>query len=198
MLYHALHVHSGIELNIASPAGGHCPIDPSSLKSSEHEEEVQAFLADECAMKWIKCTDRLGKFDLGRFQAVIFVGGPGTMRDFGEREVSETVKKIWNQGGVVAAIGHGAAALVAVRDERGESWLKGKKVTSNTTEEDQDMRLEKILPFSIEKKLKEVGANFKKANKFATNVIEDGRLITAQNRNSTREWIRAIETKLQK
>ena len=115
-----------------------------------------------------------------------------------EQEVSETVKKIWNQGGVVAAIGHGAAALVAVRDERGESWLKGKKVTSNTTEEDQDMRLEKVLPFSIEKKLKEVGANFKKVNKFATNVIEDGRLITAQNRNSTREWIRAIETKLQK
>ncbi|PJF18112.1 DJ-1/PfpI family protein [Paramicrosporidium saccamoebae] len=188
----------GLEVNLASPSGGECTIDPSSLKASEHEEEVQAFLADPCAMQWTKCTDRMGAFDLGRFQAVVFVGGPGAMFDFAGRRVAQVVKDIWGRGGMVATIGHGAAALLSLWDEQGEPWIKNKKVTANTLEEDHDMRLEKMLPFSIQKRLEEVGAHFKKTEKFANNVVVDGRLVTAQNRNSTRDWLQQIDSLLQK
>lgn len=198
LAYHAFHVHYGLEFNIASPAGGECFIDPFSLKAGEHEEEVQAFLADACAMQWIKCTDRLGSFDLDRFQAVLFIGGPGAMLDFPScKGAAHVANTIWERGGVVATIGHGSAALLSLSGEKGLG-LRGKRVTGNTREEDEEMRLEKMLPFSVEKKLAEAGAKFRRGSKFSINVVEDGRLITAQNRNSTRDWIRAIERKLKK
>lgn len=194
LAYHHLHNTQGLEINLASPAGGPCVLDPASLKASEHEEEVQAFLANECAMNWLKCTDRLGAFDVERFQAVLFIGGAGAMMDFAAcKEAGKLAKYIANKGGVVAAIGHGAAAFLSTED-----WIRHKRVTANTFEEDRDMNLEKTLPFSIEKKLKEAGADFKKADKFSTNVVVDGPLITAQNRNSTREWIYKIEQHLHK
>lgn len=71
-------------------------------------------------------------------------------------------------------------------------------MTANTVEEDRDLQLEKTLPFSIERKLREAGVQFSKKSKFETHVVVDGRLITAQNRNSTREWLKAISGKLQK
>lgn len=199
LAYFYFHRQLGLEINLASPEGGECTIDPRSLKAAEHEEEVQAFLADQCAMQWTKCTDRLGEFDLGRFQAVIFVGGPGAMFDFPKSEgLAAVTGEIWRKGGVVAAIGHGAAALLSMKDGHGEAWVKGKKLTANTIEEDQEMRLEKMLPFSIERKLTDEGAKFKKSGKFANNVVVDERLVTGQNRNSTRDWLQQIDTLLQK
>jgi putative intracellular protease/amidase len=46
--------------------------------------------------------------------------------------------------------------------------------------------------------LEEVGAQFKKTEKFANNVVVDGKLVTAQNRNSTRDWLQQIDNLLQK
>jgi putative intracellular protease/amidase len=198
LAYHYFHKHLSLELNIASPSGGYCAIDPASLKSSEHEEEVQDFLADQCAMQWTRCTDKLGAFDMERFQAVVFVGGPGALWDYGGREVGEVVREIWKKGGVVATIGHGAAALLSWKDDEGKPCIKDKKVTANTNDEDCDMRLEKMVPFSIEKKLEDVGARFKKTEKFGNNVVVDGRLVTAQNRNSTRDWLHQIGNILKK
>jgi putative intracellular protease/amidase len=199
LAYHYFHKVGGLELNLASPSGGECYIDPRALKAAEHEEEVQAFLADQCAMQWIKCTDQLGHFDLERFQAVLFIGGPGAMFDFPRnRELREVANHIYQKGGIIAAIGHGAAALLDLKDPSGAPLIKNKQVTANTTEEDSDMHLEKDLPFSIERKLSEIGAEFKKASKFANNVVVDGRIITGQNRNSTRDWIRQIDNHLQK
>lgn len=194
LAYHHLHHSLGLEINLASPAGGVCVVDPASLKASEHEEEVQAFLANECALNWLKCTDRLGDFDVERFQAVLFIGGAGAMFDFAAcQEAGKIAQYIANKGGVTAAIGHGAAAFLTAKD-----WIRSKQVTANTFEEDRDMNLEKSLPYSIEKKLKEAGANFKKVEKFKTNVVVDGHLVTAQNRNSAREWLNVIDKHLQK
>lgn len=203
LAYHALHIHRGLEINLASPDGGPCPIDPGSLKAAEQEEEVQAFLADECARNWLKCTDRLGAFDTSRFQAVLFLGGPGAMVDYPAcKAMRQIVKTIYDDArGVVGAIGHGTAALLnmagSVEEEQFKgmetrNWLKGRIVTGNTVEEDIDMRLEKVLPFSVERRLRESGAKFKKGKKFSINVVVDERLITAQNRNSTREWLQVL------
>lgn len=265
LAYHHFHKTLGLEVNLASPSGGQCHIDPALLKASEHEEEVQAFLADKCAMQWVKCTDALGQFDLDRFQAIVFVGGPGAMFDFpSSRPLGKVTRYVWRKDGIVAAIGHGVAALLAMVDPTGDGsqdsgsssgeaggkagggrssssssgshhdhsqsdgshsshsdescssdsscdhgreggkrkgssgWLHGRKVTANTVEEDRDLQLEKTLPFSIERKLREAGVQFSKKSKFETHVVVDGRLITAQNRNSTREWLKAISGKLQK
>lgn len=200
-IYQSLHKQHGFELNLASVEGGSCQIDPASLKASEHEEEVQSFLADQCAMQWIKCSDKLGAFDLQRFQAIIFIGGPGAMFDFprGREPIQQVVKYIWeDKKGVVAAIGHGVAALIRIKGEDGGPFIKNKQVTANTREEDREMKLERDFPFNLEDELSKSGARFRKAEAFSRNVVIDGRLITGQNRNSTRDWVKQIVQHLQK
>ena len=198
-LYHTLHKVHNLELNLASPLGGICQIDPLSLKASEHEEAVQQFLADDCAMKWCQCTDKLGTFDLQRFQAVVFVGGPGAMMDFpmATEAIEETLQYVYERkGGVVAAIGHGVAALIKVRMSNGKRLIEGKSITANTKEEDREMELEDEFPFKLEEELQRNGADFRKAEAFARNVVIDHRIITGQNRNSTRDWVKQLANQL--
>lgn len=199
-IYRMLHREYGIEINLASPAGGPCQIDPMSLKASEHEEDVQQFLADECAMQWLQCTDKLGAFDMQRFQCVLFVGGPGAMMDFpmATEAIQETIRYIYEgKEGVVGAIGHGVAALIKVRTADGKRLIEGKRVTANTKEEDEEMELNEEFPFKLEDELQKSGADFKKAGAFSRNVVIDNRIITGQNRNSTRDWIKQVASHLQ-
>lgn len=195
----AIDFHGKTDLTFASPRGGHCHIDPVSMKQNEYDDIVKRFLSDHRAMEYIKNTERLESVNPERYDAVIFPGGSGVLFDLpNNRKVSDIVTSIWEKNeGCVATIGHGLAALINVKTSKNnEYWLKGKRVTCNTVEEEKDLQLDKALPFMLEHKLKEIGARFEKANKFEPKVVTDERLITAQNVNSTREWIEQIKEEL--
>lgn len=58
---------------------------------------------------------KLADLDLARYQAIVFAGGHGTMWDFStDPSVKNAIATIYEQGGVVAAVCHGPAALVGV------------------------------------------------------------------------------------
>jgi putative intracellular protease/amidase len=88
---------------------------------------------------------------------------------------------IYEQGGVVSAVCHGAAALVNIRLEDGRFRVEGQKVTSFTNEEEQDARTAHIVPLSLEDRLIDRGARFTHAGKLQRHVVTSGCLITGQN-----------------
>lgn len=193
---------SKYSVDFASPRGGPAPIDPMSCKAAERDPLAREIMSDQEAMRTIHHdTRRIRDLNPADYQAVVFVGGPGAMFDLTDCEhLHDLIEQVMlkNQG-IVAAIGHGIAALVNIRDPKNKQQplLKNKRVTCNTLEEEKEMELDKTLPFLLEKKLKEIGARFEKQDKFKSNVVVDERIITGQNRDSSRQWVEAISQNLQ-
>ena len=66
----------------------------------------------------------------------------------------------------------------------GEYLVKGKKVTSFTNEEEDQVQLSPFMPFMLETKLRENGGEFVAGSPWSQNVAEAGRVITGQNPQS--------------
>lgn len=104
------------------------------------------------------------------------------MYDFpGNPAVARVAAGIYEAGGVVAAVCHGASALVDVRLSDGCHLVAGKEVSAFTNEEEQAVGLDNVVPFLLESKLAEQGAIIRKAPKFQATVSVAGRLVTGQN-----------------
>jgi putative intracellular protease/amidase len=97
------------------------------------------------------------------------------------------IREFVDAGKVVAAVCHGPAALVNVRDEKGESWLKGKRVTGFSNAEEKEVGLDSVVPFLLENRLREAvgdGGRYEKAEGLWEGKVVvdlDGALITGQN-----------------
>jgi putative intracellular protease/amidase len=88
---------------------------------------------------------------------------------------------VYERGGVVAAVCHGPAALVNVRLSNGEYLVAGKEVSAFTDEEEVAVKLERVVPFALEKTLRARGARFVEAPNFQKMVAVSERLVTGQN-----------------
>jgi len=90
-------------------------------------------------------------------------------------------RRVYEAGGVVAAVCHGPSALVDVRLSDGSYLVAGKEVAAFTNEEEEAVGLARVVPFLLESKLAEQGAIIRKAPKFQAMVAVAGRLVTGQN-----------------
>lgn len=187
-----------MELIFATPRGGPVAADPLSMERMEKDDKLRDNLRDErdfimkmghtLPISWIKPEE---------FKLVIFPGGHAAMFDLPEHDdiacvVSEIVKK----GGFVAAIGHGVAGILNVKTERrgGDYYLKGKRVTCFTKEEERQTGYASFLPYILEERVKERGAKLDFKKPYEPNVVidEPGRLITAQNAPSIHDFVSKI------
>ncbi|RUS19185.1 putative chaperone protein HSP31 [Endogone sp. FLAS-F59071] len=101
---------------------------------------------------------------------------PGPVFDLYNDEKSHSIAaKIYEQGGVVAALCHGPAAIVNIKLSNGEYLVKGKKVTSFSNKEEEAIR--GIVTNGAE---------------WSNNVVVDGRLVTGQNPKSAASTAEAI------
>ena len=120
--------------------------------------------------------------DAKKYHAIFYVGGHGTMWDFKDdtflKRAGETV---WGTGGVVAAVCHGPAGLLELKDSNGDYIIKDKNVTGFTNAEEEAVQLTKVVPYSLEDEMKARGAKFGGADKWASNAVRDGNLVTGQN-----------------
>lgn len=148
----------GFQLTLASPAGGAAPLDPSSVEAAAKDEVSQSFLSKQAAL-W-EGTAPLASF-IGRaddFDAVFYPGGHGPMFDLATDPTSQAlIQEFAAKGKVVAAVCHGPAALVGVQGAggKGESFLKGRKVTGFSNAEEKQVGLDGAVPFSLEDRLAE-------------------------------------------
>lgn len=189
---HPWHVftEAGYEVDFASPKGGYAPMDPKSFELSDPINKE--FWHTLSVVESVVATKDLSKIDSADYAAIFFAGGHGTMWDFpGSEAVATQIAEIYRKGGVVGAVCHGPAALVGVEVD-GRPLVAGKRVAAFTNDEEDAVQLTDAMPFLLESKLKELGAEFVPAPNFQTNVVVDGRLVTGQNPASAQKAAEAI------
>lgn len=171
---------AGFRSTFASINGGKAPVAPRSVDKSD-SMNVE-FLNGPVEEGLIDNTVKLSSVDLTDVDVIFFVGGNGTMWDFPANEViGNAIIHTEKQNDIVAAVCHGPAAFVGVVDEDGKPFIEGKKVADFTNDEEEAVERKKILPFLLETRLKELGAEFIGGENFQENYVKDGKLVTGQN-----------------
>jgi putative intracellular protease/amidase len=171
---------AGYPIELASIQGGEPPAVEASIKLDDPYNKRFYERADIVAA--LRNTPRIADLRATDYQAIFFVGEAWNHVGFSAQwGVARPDSAIYEQGGVVSAVGHGSAALVNIRLEDGRFLVEGHEVTSVTNEEEQAEKTVHIVPFSLEDKLAERGGRFKKAHKMQTNVVSSGRMVTGQN-----------------
>jgi putative intracellular protease/amidase len=117
------------------------------------------------------------------YVAIYYTGGHGVIWDFPENEALQSIsRKIYEKGGVVSSVCHGAVGLMNIHLSDGSLLVQGKEVTGFSNEEEKLAELDKFVPFLTETELVSRGALYKKTDQpWASFAIEDTRLITGQN-----------------
>lgn len=184
--YYAL-ADAGVEVTLASPAGGPAPIDPGSIKPvGQNDPVVERFLADTLLQARIAATPKASEFDGAAFDAVFFPGGHGTMWDLPvDAGVTRAVERAFAASKLIASVCHGAAGLVTARRPDGHSIVKDLRVNSFTDAEETAVGLEKVVPFLLETRLRELGGRFEGTGNWQPFALRDGQLITGQNPQSS-------------
>ena len=184
--YYAL-ADAGVDVTLASPAGGPAPIDPGSVKPiGQNDPVVERFLADTALQALIAATPKASAFDGAEFDAVFFPGGHGTMWDLPVDDgVTRAVERAFAANKLIAAVCHGAAGLVTAKRPDGQSIVKDLRVNSFTDAEEVAVGLEKVVPFMLETRLRELGGRFEGTGNWQAFAIRDGQLITGQNPQSS-------------
>lgn len=188
---YAVFALNGLEVDIASPAGGAVVADRFDPKKPYNER----FLADPAAAAKLTNTLSLAKLQKASYGAVFVIGGKGAMFDL---PVNATLKTLlagtYEAGGVVGAVCHGPAALMNVPLKNGVSLLEGRAVTGFTNEEEAmfGKGWAPSFPVLLENGLRGSGARFSEAPLMLNHVVADGRLVTGQNPYSTAAAAEAV------
>ena len=142
----------------------------------------RAFLEDEKISAQLADTTKVDDVDPSAYDAVVLVGGHGTMWDFPDSAAAQkAIREIDAAGGIVSAVCHGPAALVDARRADGSLLVAGKRVAAFTNGEEEEVGLTKVVPFLVEDELMNLGAIFSKVKNWGVHTVTDGQLITGQN-----------------
>jgi putative intracellular protease/amidase len=180
--YYAFH-DAGHCVDIASIQGGAAPIDPNSRKpDGENPESAERILQDETAMTAIRETLALGDIDAGDYDGIYLPGGHGTMWDMPENEtLAKLIAAFYEAGKPVAAVCHGPAGLVGAKTRAGDPIVAGKRVNCFRDEEERNVELDGVVPFLLESRLADLGAEIEGGEPFTSYAVRDGNLVTGQN-----------------
>ncbi len=177
---------AGCKVTVGSPAGGRAPVDPQSVSGYNPPEWQDAAGA-------LAATRNMTALTFADYDAVIFPGGHGPMFDLAtNRYLAEVLPQVDAAGKVIGAVCHGPAALVSAVRPDGKPLLAGRKVTGFTNEEEAATHLAAVVPFFLETRLQDLGAEFSKSIPWASQVVVDGNLITGQNRQSCDRFTQAV------
>jgi putative intracellular protease/amidase len=172
---------AGYEIDFVSPKGGKAPVDGFNLDDAINKK----FWENTTYRNKVENTLKPSQVNAGDYVAILYAGGHGTMWDFAEnQEIAAIATKIYENKGVISAVCHGPAGLVNIKLSNGKYLVDGKKINAFTNEEEAAVKLEKVVPFSLESKLIERGARFEKSGLWQKHVTVDQRVVTGQNPQS--------------
>ncbi len=190
-------IDAGFKVTLASPAGGKPPVDPLSTLTENITESNRRFNDDAAAQAAFDHTELLTDIDPTQFEAIFYPGGHGPIWDLASNEFSgRLILDFIAAGKPVGAVCHGPAALIKAAELQ-PGFLKGKRIAGFTnTEETLALRADNV-PYKLETRLKELGADFHSATlPFTSHVETDGLLVTGQNPLSAGPTARALITLL--
>jgi putative intracellular protease/amidase len=169
---------AGYEVDLASPQGGEPPQD-----GTDRSDPVQREFLDDPEMSRKRVhTLRPGEVDPRDYAAIFYAGGHGTMWDFpDDAGLAALARDIYEEGGVVAAVCHGPAALVNVTLSDGTYLVAGKEVSAFTNKEEVAVGVSGVVPFPLQTALEARGAKHVAGPNFQPQVSVSDRLVTGQN-----------------
>ncbi len=181
-IYHGAHEH-GCATTLASPRGGDTPVDPESLKPLFMDDISRKCWDDPQFRQELQRTQSLNDVQDQQFDCVYLAGGHGSMYDFPDNEVLQSILQRQNERRqIIAAICHGVCGLLNVKLPDGEYFIKNKKLTGYSWFEETLARRKSKVPFNLEAELKQRGALYEKALiPMTSKVVVDGNLITGEN-----------------
>lgn len=186
---------AGYEIDFVSPKGGTPPVDGFDLKDPINKE----FWENKEYKNKIDHSFEPSQVNPDLYSAIFYAGGHGAMWDFADHtELADIASKVYENGGIVAAVCHGPAGLVNIKLNNGKYLVDGKKINAFTNEEEAEVKLTNVVPFLLENKLKERGAKFEKSGLWQNHVVTDQRVITGQNPQSAKSVGEAILKELNK
>lgn len=181
-----LFIDAGFSVSVVSPRGGAAPLDPGS-------EQVENKAQWQDAIKQLTATRSIDAVSAADYDAIFLPGGHGTMFDLpDDKNVQKLLSEFLRKDKVIAAVCHGPAGFVGVSTSDGKPLVAGKTVTSFTDEEEAAVGMVEEVPFQLESRLREQGANFVGAENWADHVEVDGKLVTGQNPASSRSAAEAV------
>jgi putative intracellular protease/amidase len=199
----------GYDVSLFSPAGGKCEADgmsdPNDASGYSAGDLIsQGFINTPSLRALVDKTQPIRALDTAAFDALIVAGGQAPMFTFeAATELQNKFVEFYICGKVTAALCHGTAILAFAKLPNGAYLVAGKTVTgfANVEEDFADdavwsagllSRDKRVMPWRIEDRLKELGANYIQAGLWRGFAIRDGNLITGQQNFSGAETAQVV------
>lgn len=210
-LTHPFHVftEAGYGVDVFSPDGGACradamsdPNDPSGYSRSDLI--TQGFLHTPELRGLVDATRRVADIEVAAYDAIVVAGGQAPMFNFAQAtDLHDKFAAFHAAGKVAAALCHGVAILAYAKGADGEFLVKGRTVTgfANVEEDFADHAVwsmgllppdQHVMPWRIEDRLKDLGANFVQAGPWRSFAVRDGNLVTGQQNFSGAQTARLV------
>ncbi|RMX03576.1 type 1 glutamine amidotransferase domain-containing protein [Corticibacter populi] len=175
---HRVLADAGYAVDFVSPKGGKTHVDGLDL-----DDPVNAAFWNDATLRGAtETTLAPSQVDADAYAAIFYAGGHATMWDFPDSaELAAIAARIYERGGVVAAVCHGPAGLVNLKMSDGRYLVDGKNVSAFTNDEERTVGLYDTVPLLLADALQERGARHLPAPNFQAQVVTSERLVTGQN-----------------
>ena len=184
---------AGVEITLASPAGGQPPLDPQSDLPEAQTQATERFKKDQAAQSALGNTTKLADINANGFDAIFYPGGHGPLWDLAENVDSQRmIETFVAEDRPLAAVCHAPAIFKHTKGANGKSLVSGRRVTGFTNTEEAAVGLTEVVPFLVEDMLKANGGLYEKGSDWGSYVVADGKLITGQNPASSEAAAKAL------
>lgn len=182
----------GMEVDVASIAGGEIPIDPQSFFFATISPEDERYLGDQIAQAKVKNSIPIADVDIEQYDIVFLAGGWGAAYDLAQSpELARKITESYygDRSAIIGGVCHGVLGLVSARDREGKLLVAGRRMTGVSDKQIEELGIE-LTPLHPETELRKAGALYEKQTAFrdifATHVVVDDeqRFVTGQNQNS--------------
>lgn len=179
---------AGMDVDLASPAGGMIAVDPKSLRPVVRTPEDDRFMADDDFRDKVAHSLAIGDLDMTQYDVVFLAGGWGAAFDFGfSEELGAKITEANAAGKVIGAVCHGPLGLLNAKAVDGSPLVAGRRISAVTDKQVQELGIE-ATPHHPERELRGAGALFESETRFrdplANHWVVDGNLVTGQNQNA--------------
>ncbi len=189
---------AGADVTLASPNGGLVPLDHKSQSIILATYSTKRFLKDAEAINFRSNSLLLEEINANDFDVLFLPGGHGPMWDLADnKRLNQLLEAFNSENKPIGAVCHGVVGLLSLKNDKGESWIKGKQLTCFSNSEEELSGLTGIVPFLLETRLVSLGALFSKGADYLGHVIADGNVVTGQNSASSKEVAQKIIALLQ-
>jgi hypothetical protein len=183
---------SGFDVAIATPLGGHTPIDPVDFEWRRGDAFAERFCTDQSAREDLSDALALSQICPVDFAVAYYADGVGALGDLVDDTTSHALLLYMHRNGRPSGfVGYGVAGLFKARDDSGVPLLKGRRTATPMEEDDRASGLpEGVL--SLARGIASLGALVVPGARNSSHVVEDGPWITGRDITASEEVARCL------